>query len=116
MSADLYRVSIQQVPQIYEALRKHDYSLTTAAECIGDDEPHIRMAAPRPAASASNSFSGKSLPTNLSGFNLPPNNKALFDKQNVDKNKQESSGSIVASVGYISTLLAAMAAWINYTI
>ncbi|CEI85959.1 hypothetical protein RMCBS344292_00408 [Rhizopus microsporus] len=121
---DLYRVSIHQVPQIYRALRKHDYSLTTAAECIGDDEPHIRMAVPRPAASASNSsLSGKSLPTNLSGSNLSdrPNNKALFDKQNVDRNvnkenKQESSGSIVASVGYISTLLAAMAAWINYTI
>lgn len=37
---DLYPASINQVPKIIKALRSKGFKLSTAAECVGDDEPH----------------------------------------------------------------------------
>ncbi|KAI8378862.1 hypothetical protein EDC96DRAFT_423561, partial [Choanephora cucurbitarum] len=37
---DLYNTSMQQVPKIIQALKDSGYTLTTAAQCVGDLEPH----------------------------------------------------------------------------
>ncbi|KAI8336886.1 hypothetical protein BD560DRAFT_359917, partial [Blakeslea trispora] len=37
---DLYNTSMQQIPNIIKALQKNGYTLSTAAQCIGDSKPH----------------------------------------------------------------------------
>lgn len=36
----MYATSIGQVPKIIEALRSKGFTMSTAAECVGDEEPH----------------------------------------------------------------------------
>lgn len=36
----MYENSINQVPKIIDLLHTKGYTLMTAAECVGDDEPH----------------------------------------------------------------------------
>ncbi|KAI8065614.1 hypothetical protein BC940DRAFT_320467 [Gongronella butleri] len=37
---DLYQVSIQQVPMFIKKLRDKGYKITTASECVNDNQPH----------------------------------------------------------------------------
>lgn len=44
MGIDLYKNSIAQVPLVVKKLQARGYNFMTAAECVGDSEPHERDA------------------------------------------------------------------------
>lgn len=47
---DLYKTSIDQVPKVIANLQSKGYKFMTAAECIGDKEPHLKMVLDTPPA------------------------------------------------------------------
>ncbi|KAI9311629.1 hypothetical protein BX666DRAFT_1994007 [Dichotomocladium elegans] len=106
---DLYNQSIAQVPHIIRYLKKRGFSFTTAAECLGDKEPHasiddddeIFQAAVADGDTHISSSSTSSSTTNT-GNSSPgtdsPTESAIDDNKNSYKSSEETSSSSVITV------------------
>ncbi|KAG1152212.1 hypothetical protein G6F37_000964 [Rhizopus arrhizus] len=96
---DLYQVSIHQVPKIVRALQHANYTMNTAASCIGDEEPHMRLAVnPRIAESVL----GISMQAVETGKKVE---SQASDKQSAQK-KQKSNAVDVKAINYSAVLVA----------